>query len=86
MNNMIRNILYVDDDANESTAAKRLLESMALAEQVTVYSDSLKGLSYLRQLYSCNPAHRHNRAADLILLNLEMSGLGGFKMHYMLRG
>ena len=84
MNKKIKNIIFVDDDQIIGLVTKRLLDQMQLAEEVIVFNDSLKALQFLRDKYKHTSASQPTDSADLILLDIEMPGFGGFEILYIL--
>ncbi len=76
----LNKIIVIDDDAIMNLISRRLFEQISIAEEVCVFSDSLEGLDYLMNRYTFEAAHDRQLGNDLVLLDLDMPGLGGFEI------
>ncbi|WP_224994268.1 response regulator [Cesiribacter sp. SM1] len=84
MGTKIKNIIFIDDDEIIGMVSKRLLEHMGLADEVLVFSDSVKAFQFLKARYGQTPQGENN-SRDLIFVDIDMPGLGGYEMLYLLR-
>ncbi len=80
MEKKLAHVILVDDDEIIGMVTKRLLEHMQVAHHIEVFSDSLKALVYLKEKYAATSYPQCNEAADLILLDIEMPGLGAYQI------
>lgn len=85
MDRKLKNIILVDDDEIIGMVTKRLLEQMLVTVEVMVFSDSLKGLKYLKEKYGPDPDGRLQTTTDLVLLDIDMPGFGGFEILTILK-
>ncbi|EMR03585.1 response regulator [Cesiribacter andamanensis] len=74
----IRTILFIDDDQIIGLVSKRLLEQLEIASDVQLFHDSYLGLAALESRYQPGSPHVQQAGTDLVLLDLDMPGLGGF--------
>lgn len=81
----LNKITLVDDDVIIGMVSKRLLEQMQCATTVAVYADSFQALSALVEDYAQNSDSKPNSLQDLVFLDIEMPGLGGFEILDRLR-
>lgn len=79
MDKKLKSVIFVDDDEIIGMISKRLLEYMQITEEVLVFSDSLKALTFLKEKYATSNI-REKGPADLILLDIEMPGFGAYKI------
>lgn len=80
MDKKIKHIIFIDDDMIIGMVSKKLLEHMQIAEEVFVFSDSFNALQHLKERYHVARERQQTETADLILLDLDMPGLGGFEI------
>lgn len=85
MNKQLKRIIFVDDDEIIGMVSKRLFEHMHTAEEVIAYSDSVKALQFIKDEYATAAESRNVKGADLIFLDIDMPGFGGFEILYILK-
>ncbi|AHM61862.1 response regulator receiver [Flammeovirgaceae bacterium 311] len=85
MDRKLKNIILVDDDEIIGMVTKRLLEQMLVTVEVMVFSDSLKGLKFLKEKYGSSQENQQHAATDLVLLDIDMPGFGGFEILTILK-
>ena len=79
MDKKVKTIIFVDDDEIIGMVTKRLLEYMQVAEEVLVFYDSLEALTFLKERYAATNV-KEKGPNDLIFLDIEMPGFGGYKI------
>ncbi len=77
--------MFIDDDEIIGMVTKRLLEHMQVAEEVLVFSDSLKALKFLKEKYKAGVKNQRRATPDLVLLDIDMPGFGGFEILTILK-
>lgn len=81
MDKKLGSIIFVDDDEIIGMVTKSLLAYMQVAEEILVFTDSLQALQFIKQKYYAAPVkHLNKEPADLILLDIDMPGYGGFEI------
>ncbi len=77
--------MFIDDDEIIGMVTQRLLEHMQVAEEVLAFSDSLKALKFLKEKYRNNAKNQRQTGPDLVLLDIDMPGFGGFEILNILK-
>ena len=74
-------IVMVDDDAADVAFTRDVLSDYRVSNRLTVLTDGLQALRYLRRL----PPYPDARRPDLILLDLNLPGLDGLSLLDVIR-
>ena len=78
--NKIKRILFIDDDIIIGMVTKRLMEHMNVADEVIAYSDSLKALAFIKEVFHPMAGTQEEDSVTLIFLDVEMPGYGAFEL------
>ncbi len=78
----IQNVLLIDDSKAENNRNKSLLESMALFETVTTYSNPNDALAFFKTNFDSSNL---NTLPEIILLDVEMPEMDAFEFLYKYR-
>jgi two-component system, response regulator len=77
-----KNIIIIEDNANEALLAERFLIKINPDFQISVSGDGQKAIDYLR---NCGVPETNNVLPDLILLDLRLPVVDGFEVLRLLR-